>query len=145
MTSAERYAIGDLARLAGVSRRTVRYYVQESLIAPPLGIGRGNHYGPDHLEQILRIKALQQAGKTLDEIRRAPLHRAGSRLTPSPPPEPPAPERSIWRRLELAPGVELQVAGNIRLPPPGRLQELAAWCRLHLPSNTDPVDEGNDA
>ena len=29
MTSAARYAIGDLARLAGVSRRTVRYYVQE--------------------------------------------------------------------------------------------------------------------
>ena len=72
MSSAARYAIGDLARLAGVSRRTVRYYVQEDLIPPPHGVGRGNHYGPEHLEQILRVKALQESGRTLDEIRRGP-------------------------------------------------------------------------
>ena len=72
MSSAARYAIGDLARLAGVSRRTVRYYVQEDLIPPPHGVGRGNHYGPEHLEQILRVKELQESGRTLDEIRRGP-------------------------------------------------------------------------
>ena len=64
-----RYAIGDLARLAGVSRRTVRYYVQEGLIPPPLGVGRGNHYGPEHLDRILHVKAMQEAGRTLGEIR----------------------------------------------------------------------------
>jgi hypothetical protein len=56
-----------------------------------------------------------------------------------------SPQRSIWRRLALAPGVELQIAGNVRLPSPGRLQELAEWCRLHLVSTTDPKDEANDA
>ena len=147
MTSAARYAIGDLARLAGVSRRTVRYYVQEHLIPVPLGVGRGNHYGPEHLEQILRVKAMQEAGKTLDEIRYETTHgaaRAEARLKPRATYEEAPPERSIWRRLTLAPGVELQIAGNVRLPPPGRLQELASWCRLHLTSNTDPEDEAND-
>ncbi|MBA2355458.1 MAG: MerR family DNA-binding transcriptional regulator, partial [Acidobacteria bacterium] len=43
--SAGPYAIGDLAALGGVSRRTVRYYVQGGLIPPPEGLGRGNHYG----------------------------------------------------------------------------------------------------
>jgi DNA-binding transcriptional MerR regulator len=144
MTSAAPYAIGDLARLAGVSRRTVRYYVQENLIPPPLGVGRGNHYGPEHLEQIVRVKAMQEAGKTLDEIRReaGPRRQAvrerRTTLVAA------LPGRSIWRRLALAPGVELQIAAHVRLPPPGRLQELAAWCRLHLISDADVEDEAND-
>jgi len=66
-----RYAIGDLAELGGVSRRTVRYYVQEGLLPAPLGVGRGNHYGPAHLERLLNVKALQENGRTLDEIRQA--------------------------------------------------------------------------
>ena len=132
MTSEARYAIGDLATLAGVSRRTVRYYVQEGLIPQPLGVGRGNHYGPEHLDQILRVKALQDAGQTLDEIRRAPAGGVSKRSKRPRSAEEASVERSIWRRLTLAPGVELQIAGNVRLPSHGRLEELAAWCRLHL-------------
>ena len=90
MADAFRYAIGDLADLGGVSRRTVRYYVQEGLLPAPLGVGRGNHYGAEHLEQLLKVKALQEAGRTLDEIRRELTKRsrqsraqarAGSRRT----------------------------------------------------------------
>jgi DNA-binding transcriptional MerR regulator len=36
-----RYGIDELAELGGVSRRTVRYYVQEQLLPPPLGVGAG--------------------------------------------------------------------------------------------------------
>jgi DNA-binding transcriptional MerR regulator len=132
MTSEVRYAVGDLARLAGVSRRTVRYYVQEGLIPEPHGLGRGNHYGEEHLDRILRVKAMQEAGRTLDEIRRALRKNA----TVSDAAEPPV-EREIWRRLTLAPGVELHVAGHLRLPPPGRLQELAAWCRTFFAADDE--------
>jgi hypothetical protein len=45
--------------------------------------------------------------------------------------------RSAWRRFELAPGVELQVASDIRLPAPARLDELVNWCRQHLRRNTE--------
>src|SRR5438552_9664961 len=116
MPVAARYAIGDLASLTGVSRRTVRYYVQEGLIPPPLGVGRGNHYSAGHLEQLLRVKAMQEAGRTLDEIRRA-LGQTRHRRTTEPlvREEPPLP-RSLWRRVALTSGVELHVASTVRLP-----------------------------
>ena len=138
MADAPRYGIGDLADLGGVSRRTVRYYVQEGLLPAPLGVGRGNHYGPDHLDRLLKVKALQEAGRTLDEIRRAIHDRSGRHLERRPA-EPSMP-RTLWRRLELAPGVELHVSGTVRLPPQGRLQELANWCRLHLPDDDEDPD-----
>jgi DNA-binding transcriptional MerR regulator len=144
MESAVRYAIGDLARLAGVSRRTVRYYVQEGLIPAPLGVGRGNHYGPEHLEQILRVKAMQESGRMLDDIRRDLAGGAAHRSKPERAAGPVLPERSLWRRLTLAPGVELHISGNVRLPSPGRLQELATWCRLHLVPYTDQEGKADD-
>jgi DNA-binding transcriptional MerR regulator len=125
-----RYGIAELADLGGVSRRTVRYYVQEGLLPAPRGVGRGDHYGPEHLDRLLRIKALQESGRTLDEVQNALRHNAGrSEHVEGERP----PERSMWRRITVAPGVELNVAGDVRLPPPSKLIELAAWCRLHFP------------
>ena len=134
-----RYSIDELADLGGVSRRTVRYYIQESLIPPPYGVGRGPHYGGAHLDALLKVKALQEAGRTLDDIRRlakndsgAPRGRSGPRLG-----APPV-SRSLWRRFGLAPGVELHVAGGVRLPQGAALEELAQWCRTYLvPTETD--------
>jgi DNA-binding transcriptional MerR regulator len=126
-----RYAIGDLADLAGVSRRTVRYYVEENLLPPPYGVGRGNHYGREHLDEILRVKALQEAGRTLDEIRN--LRHPGRRARTAQMPEVAEPlSRTLWRRLTLAPGVELHLSGEVRLPSQRTLHELASWCRTHL-------------
>lgn len=127
-----RYAIGDLAILGGVSRRTVRYYVQEGLIPPPLGLGRGNHYTDDHLQQLLRVKAMQEAGRTLDEIRQELARGRWSARSSEPVPADLALPRELWRRIVLAPGVELHVAGSVGLPSPGALRELAEWCRRHL-------------
>jgi DNA-binding transcriptional MerR regulator len=130
-----RYNIDELADLGGVSRRTVRYYVQEGLLPAPLGVGRGRHYGQAHLDRLLEVKAQQEAGLSLDEIRSRPAPRPGGR-TPAPRPPQPLP-RSTWRRLELAPGVELHVAHDVRLPAPGRLEELVEWCGTHLSRNTE--------
>lgn len=129
MPDEPRYAVGDLADLGGVSRRTVRYYVQEGLLPTPLGVGRGNHYGPEHLDQLLKVKSLQESGRTLDEIRQVLQQKPRRREERDAEP----PTRTVWRRVTLAPGVELNVSGDVRLPPPGKLTELAAWCRLHFP------------
>ena len=137
-----RYAIGDLARLAGVSRRTVRYYVQEGLIPAPLGVGRGNHYTRAHLDEIVRVKTLQEAGRTLDEIRAAPA--AGRKAPPRERETVTEPERTLWRRLSLCAGVELHIASQVRLPPPSRLQELADWCRQHLISIEEEGKAGSE-
>ena len=137
----DRYAVGELADLGGVSRRTVRYYVQEGLIPAPLGVGRGDHYGREHLDRLLQVKALQEAGRTLDEIRQlldagaVSTTRAAAAVTRPLP-------REVWRRVTVAPGVELHVSDNVRLPSPARLQELADWCRLHLDGRDS---EDNDA
>ena len=135
---AVRYGIGDLAALGGVSRRTVRYYVQEGLLPPPLGLGRGDHYGPTHLERLRHVKALQEAGYTLDDIRRDIQHDGASRPTMMRPeagalsaPRGLLPQ-SVWHRVVVAPGVELHVDSTRALPPPPALRELADWCQRHL-------------
>lgn len=57
-----KYTAADLARVGGVSLRTVRFYVQEGLIDPPFGRGPGPHFGERHLHQLRRTRALQAAG-----------------------------------------------------------------------------------
>jgi DNA-binding transcriptional MerR regulator len=137
-----RYAIEELADLGGVSRRTVRYYVQEGLLPPPLGLGRGRHYGDQHLERLLKIKALQEQGHPLAAIRAAidgkgrTTSAAATHVA-----ELPGLPRSSWSRLELLPGIELNVSSAYRLPSPGRIRELAEWCRLHFRSEEERDDD----
>ena len=128
-----RYGIDELADLGSVSRRTVRFYIQEGLLPAPLGVGRGRHYDRTHLERLLEVKAEQEAGRSLDDIR-ARRRPASGRAKSAP--ALPIP-RTAWRRLELAPGVELHVASDIRFPAPARLDELVTWCRQHLRRNTE--------
>lgn len=134
-----RYGIEELAELGGVSRRAVRFYVQEGLLPPPLGVGRGRHYGPEHLVRLLEVKAMQERGLSLSEIR----ERRGASGAAEPPaaPAPVLPPRSAWVRLELAPGIELHVAGDRKLPPPARLAELARWCRRWLHPSAEENDD----
>lgn len=130
-----RFSIEELADLAGVSRRTVRYYVQEGLLPTPLGVGRGRHYDQSHLDRLLEVKAGQEAGHSLDEIRSARPGSHGGRRAATPTAPPIA--RTAWLRLEVAPGVELHVASDIKLPAGARLGELAEWCRRHLSRNSE--------
>lgn len=50
------YNIETLAKMTGLTRRTIRYYIQRGLLDPPLGGGRGSYYTDDHLAQLERIK-----------------------------------------------------------------------------------------
>ena len=122
--------VEELADLGGVSRRTVRFYVQEGLLPPPLGVGRGRHYSPAHLKRLLEVKTLQEQGRSLAEIREAvegePRAKGRSVVLAPPPP------RAQFVRLEILPGVELNVSSAYRVPSPGRLTELSEWCRAHL-------------
>lgn len=100
-------SIGELAERADVSRRTIRFYVQRGLIAPPEGGGRGAHYTEEHLERLLAVKRLQEVGIPLDVIlqRLGPPEAAPAPAAPPPPPTGP----ETWRRVVLAEGVELLV------------------------------------
>lgn len=76
------FSIGELASLGGVNRRTVRYYVQRGLLEAPGGTGRGRHYTQSHLDTLLQIRQLQEAGRSLDEIART-LRGEPSQASPS--------------------------------------------------------------
>ena len=63
------YAITDLASLAGVTPRTIRYYVSVGLIPAPDQAGRAARYGEDHLRRIRLIRFLQEQHLPLAAIR----------------------------------------------------------------------------
>ena len=138
MESESRYGIDELSDLGGVSRRTVRFYIQEGLLPAPLGVGRGRHYGDEHLKRLVRVREMQEQGLTLAEIQA----RLAPGRTAAPAAAAAAPQRARYVRLELAPGLELHVSGDRRLPPPGRLAELADWCREWFRRSNE---EGDDA
>jgi len=60
--------LDDLAREAGVSARTVRYYVQRGLLPAPIFRGRDTVYTRDHLDRLRAIRRLQEQFLPLDAI-----------------------------------------------------------------------------
>jgi len=130
------YKLDELAREAGTSPRTVRYYVQRGLLPAPAFRGKDTTYGHEHLVRLRAIRRLQQAffpldaiavelsRRSLDELERiasgaeipSPLEARAPSASPSAPQRPtngPLPSvrsERLFRRIELAPGVELSVA-----------------------------------
>ena len=118
------YSIGQLAELTGVSRRTIRFYVQEQLLSPPHGLGRSASYDDSHLERLQLITRFRQAGLSLEVIRQ--------RLTQPGRPEPTIPHlppTSLWVRVLLAPGLELHAQPAHFKLTPDRLARLQQACR----------------
>src|SRR5580698_613128 len=64
-----RYTAEDLAARVGLPVRTVRFYLREKLIDPPLGRGRGAHFDDRHVAQLQRVRGLRHIGLDLETIR----------------------------------------------------------------------------
>jgi DNA-binding transcriptional MerR regulator len=64
------FDLTELADLAGVTPRTVRYYIQQGLLSPPSARGPGAHYDHAHLDRLNLIKRLQREHLPLAEIRK---------------------------------------------------------------------------
>lgn len=60
-----------LAKKTGISRRTVRYYIQRGLLPPPLGQKRGSYYTEAHLERLQLILKFSAKGVPLIQIKNA--------------------------------------------------------------------------
>lgn len=63
------YSLTDLSRVAGVTPRTVRYYIGQGLLPSP-GAGPSARYGETHLTRLRVIRRLQREHLPLAEIRR---------------------------------------------------------------------------
>ncbi len=123
------WRLAELASRAGITPRTVRYYVQRGLLPPPVFRGADTAYKEDHLLRLRAIRRLQERFFPLDTIQ-VELER----LTPDgirslaegtdvPPLSPARPTTTVpestrtttanahsWERWELAPGLELHVS-----------------------------------
>jgi DNA-binding transcriptional MerR regulator len=64
------FKIGEIAKQAGVTTRTLRYYEQLGLFIPSrVNIKGYRYYDDDTLAVITRIRDLQRVGLSLDEIK----------------------------------------------------------------------------
>lgn len=63
------YKVSELAQKAGVTKRTIHYYISKGLLMPPDGSGVNSSYDDSHLERILLIKKLQSEYMPLNKIR----------------------------------------------------------------------------
>lgn len=97
--------LDQLCTLTDMPKRTVRYYMQIGLVDRPIGETRGAHYVQRHVDQLLRVKQLTDAGVSLERIREV---MAGEE----------APVQLRQRRpgaiqvrshVFVAPGIELQI------------------------------------
>jgi DNA-binding transcriptional MerR regulator len=102
---ASKFSLAELAALAELPERTVRYYIQIGLIDRPEGEKRGAYYLQRHLEQLLAIRRWQRAGLSLERIAELVASPTEGVL---PPPKPRgAGTVEVWSHLVVDDGVEL--------------------------------------
>lgn len=116
----EKYNIGQLAELTGISRRTIRFYVQSGILQPPKGAGRGHYYTTEHLETLQKIFSLKENRHSLEEIAAIIGCEKPSDVMAMPAP-------TIWTRIEITPGVEIHVQGGLYPVTPGRVKKLQKY------------------
>ena len=136
-----RFSLDELAALASLPRRTVRYYIQQGLVDRPAGGGtRAAYYTPRHLEQLLTIGKWSQAGLSLERIREL--------LRGEAPPVPPPPRGTVEVRSHLlvAEGVEVVIEPGRAGLTPEQVRRLfrEVLQRFESITNDDTADEARE-
>lgn len=115
------FSLDELSTLAAIPRRTVRYYIQLGLLPRPEGEKRGAYYLQSHLDTLLRIKQLSEAGISLERIREV--------LAGEPPVVPPRVQAfgsvEVRSHILIAPGIELQLSPEQAGATPEQIRALA--------------------
>lgn len=116
MPDTDPFSLDELCVLSGLPKRTVRYYIQQGLVARPVGETRAARYGREQLTQLLEIQKWQRAGLSLERIAELLAGEAAGDVPPSRPRG--AGTVEVWSHLVLGDGIELHVEpGRARLSP----------------------------
>ena len=104
--------LSDLATAAGVSPRTIRYYVTQKLIPSPGTRGPGTKWDRSLLDRLLLIKELQRKNWPLSEIRDhlRELDEEGVRQELGRPPELPLSDSALSYLRSVMPSVREEPA-----------------------------------
>jgi DNA-binding transcriptional MerR regulator len=138
-----RYSLTDLAGVAGVTPRTVRFYLSQGLLPSPGATGPGVKYGEEHLDRLRLIRRLQREHLPLADIRHRLAGLDGGQVAalaaqvldasePTPPPAAPGdtaiayvrrllqPDRPVARAMSASIVGSAPFAPSIqaRIPPP---------------------------
>ncbi len=130
----ERYSLQELADAAGVSTRTVRYYITEGLLPPPVQAGARSSYTRHQLDRLLLIGLLKDAFLPLKEIRRRLAALNDEEL------------REALEEAERAGGDHHdgeEALSTPSLAPPGPMQEIARFA-TPMRRVQEPSDEALD-
>ena len=100
------FSLDELCTLTDLPKRTVRYYMQMGLVDRPIGETRAAHYLAAHLDQLLKVKQLSDAGISLERIAEI---QNGEELPIPPKPRKPG-DIQVRSHVHVAPGIELQIS-----------------------------------
>lgn len=103
---ATKFSLDDLCSLSDTPKRTVRYYMQIGLVDGPIGSTKAAHYLHQHLDQLLTIRKLSDAGVSLERIREV----LSGEAPPVPPRQRKAGSVEVRSHLFIAEGVELEIS-----------------------------------
>ena len=146
------YDLNELAEAAGVTTRTIRYYVSQGLLPSPATRGPGTRYDRGHLDRLQLIKRRQRQHLPLAEIRRQleSLDDAGVRELLISAPESPKPSNALSYVRELL-GKEFEAAAAPApmptMSPPARslAESLTSVFRRSLTTAASVTKSGQDA
>jgi DNA-binding transcriptional MerR regulator len=141
------WSLNELAKRAGMTPRTVRYYVQRGLIPAPRFQGPMTGYAESSLVRLQAIRRLQDRFLPLDAIKvelqrmtpeqvrlvakggtPPPLAASASAIAPESP-NATRDEVATWQRWELAPGLELHLSQSADGPSRELAQKLRDLAR----------------
>jgi DNA-binding transcriptional MerR regulator len=100
------FSLDELCTLTDLPKRTVRYYMQMGLVDRPIGETRAAHYLAAHLDQLLKVKQLSDAGISLERI--AEIQNGEELPVPAKPKKPG--DIQVKSHVHVAPGIELQIS-----------------------------------
>ncbi len=100
------FSLDELCTLTDLPKRTVRYYMQMGLVDRPIGETRAAHYLTAHLDQLLKVKQLTDAGISLERI--AEIQNGEELPVPAKPKKPG--DIQVKSHVHVAPGIELQIS-----------------------------------
>lgn len=100
------YSLQDINTITGLPVRTIRYYIQKNLVDKPEGARKTATYGQQHLEQLMTVKRLSDAGLSLAAIAKVMNGSQVAHVTPSD--LQPGQIRAV-SQVHISPGVELSI------------------------------------
>lgn len=105
-SDATKFSLDELCSLSDTPKRTARYYMQIGLVDGPIGSTKAAHYLHQHLDQLLTIRKLSDAGVSLERIREV----LSGEAPPVPPRQRKAGSVEVRSHLYIAEGVELEIS-----------------------------------